>query len=188
LNIPTTLRAGDTIEWDETVSDYPAGNNYTLAIDLRSKDKAPITITATANGNDYAISVAPATSATWPAGNYFYQAYVYKSSNNTISEKYTLQNGQIKILPNLTGVDSQADLRSIAEKNLDMIEARLSGDTSPDVMSYSIAGRSLSKRSWDELMSMRAYWKEEVRVEQEAESTAAGTDNPRRVGVRFNRV
>jgi hypothetical protein len=69
-----------------------------------------------------------------------------------------------------------------------MIEARLAGDTSPDVMSYSIAGRSLSKRSWDELISMRNYWKEEVLTEREAESIASGENNPRRVGVRFNRV
>jgi hypothetical protein len=70
-----------------------------------------------------------------------------------------------------------------------MITAALSGDTSPHVMSYAIAGRSLSKFSRNELISERSYWKTEWDTERQANATAQGSDvNPRRVGVRFNRV
>ena len=69
-----------------------------------------------------------------------------------------------------------------------MIEARILGNTSPDVMSYSIAGRSLASRSWDELEQMRNYWRNECEKEKEKELTDKGIDNPKRVGIRFNRV
>ncbi len=107
--------------------------------------------------------------------------------NNVIGPGIGIQ-GQVTILPDITQATSQTDLRSSAKKNLDMIEARIAGDTSPDVMSYSIGGRSLSKRSFEELISMRSYWKTEYERELEAEGIARGEDNPRRIGVRFRRV
>lgn len=190
MNIPSTLRAGDTIEWDESLSDYLASAGWTLAFVLTKYGQSLITITGSADGDDYAISVLPATTRAWAAGIYSWQAYVYKASGtpSVITEKHTLESGQVTILPDITQATSTTDLRSTAKKNLDMIEARLSGDTSPDVMSYSIGGRSLSKRSMEDLIVMRSYWKTEYERELEAEGIARGEDNPRRIGVRFRKI
>lgn len=186
MNIPATLRAGDTIAWTESLADYPASEGWILAIALRAKDKAPINISTTASGNDFAVSILIAASEKYAPGVYFYQAFIVKPVSPT--EKYTVETGQIEILPNISAGTSQSDFRSIAKKNLDMLDARLSGDTSPDVMSYSIGGRSLSKRSWDELQAMRGYWKSEYEAESAKDLTDKGIRDPRHVGIRFERV
>ncbi len=188
MNIPSTLRAGDTTEWTESTSDYPATDGWTLRFSLRAKDKPLIDITASADGADYAVAVTYAASKGWVAGDYYYQAFVYKQTDGVTTDRHTIQRGQIEILPNLADASSQDDFRSTAQKNLDALEARLSGNTSPDVMSYSIAGRSLSSRSWDELERMRDYWKSECEKESETEITETGARDPSHVGIRFNRI
>jgi hypothetical protein len=192
MNIPSTLRAGDTIEWDETVSDYPATDDWTLAFVLTKYGASLITITASSSGADYAISVLPAVSRLWAAGTYSWQAYVYKDDGATptpaITEKYTLESGQVEILPDITQATSTSDLRSHAKKTLEAIEALLEGKATADVLSYSIGGRSLSKMSPEELIKWRSFYKTEYERELEAEGIARGLDSPRRVGVRFRRV
>lgn len=189
LNIPATLRAGDTIEWDESVSDYPASDGWTLAFVLTKYGQSLITIAAVADGDNYAITITAAISAAWTSGIYSWQAYVYKEAGSpvAITEKYTLESGQVQILPNITQATSTTDLRSHAKKVLDAIEALLEGKATADVMSYSIAGRSISKMNPEELIKWRSFYKTEYQRELEAEGIARGEDNPRRIGVRFVR-
>jgi hypothetical protein len=189
LNIPATLRAGDTITWDESLPDYPASGGWTLAFVLTKYGQSLITITAAADGDDYTITITAATSVSWVSGIYSWQAYVYKEAGDplAITEKYTLESGQVQILPDITLATSATDLRSHAKKVLDAIEALLEGKATADVMSYSIAGRSLSKMNPEELIKWRSFYKTEYQRELEAEGIARGEDNPRRIGVRFRR-
>lgn len=117
-------------------------------------------------------------------------AYVYKTTGDpaVISEKHTLENGQVEILPDLTQAISTTDLRSHAKKVLEAIESLLEGKPAYDVASYSIAGRSVSKMSPEELIKWRSFYKTEYERELEAEAIARGEDNPRRIGVRFNKI
>ena len=118
-------------------------------------------------------------------------AYVYKSGGTPvlITEKYTLENGQITILPDITQAILTTDLRSVAKKTLDEIETVIQAKAaSGDISGYSIAGRSASKYSWEEIIKMRSHFLEEYRRECEAEDIARGLDSPRRVGVRLRRV
>lgn len=64
----------------------------------------------------------------------------------------------------------------------------MEGKSTADVLSYSIGGRSISKMSPEELIKWRSFYKTEYQRELEAEGIARGEDNPRRIGVRFNRV
>jgi hypothetical protein len=187
MNVPGTINAGDKVAWTETLSDYPA-TSYTLAIDLRSKDRPPITITAAASETDYLITVLPAITNLWKSGIYQWQAYIYTGTPPTFTNKITIERGTIEILPNLTIFSASDDARSTAKLNLDMIEAVLSGDTSPNIMSYSIAGRSLSKWGRKELREERDYWIMEYQKELDGEKIAQGIDSPKRIGIRFNRL
>ena len=187
MNIPPTLRAGDTITWDEIVSDYPATDGWTLVFVLIKYGQSLIKIEATADGNDYAVSVLPAASRLWFPGNYSWMAYVKKEAGGEITEKYTLQSGQVTILPDITQATSATDTRSHAKKILDAIESLLEGKAGSDVSSYSIGGRSITKMSPDELIKWRSFYKTEYERELEAEGIARGEDSPRRIGVRFNR-
>lgn len=188
LNIPSTFRAGDTLSWTESISDYPASAGWTLAFVLTKYGQSLITITASTSGDDYAISVLPATSRPWIPGIYSWQAYVYKESGDLITEKYTLEFGQVTILPDITQAILTTDIRSHAKKVLDAIELLLEGKSTADVLSYSIGGRSLSKMSPEELIKWRSFYKTEYERELEAEAIAQGLDNPRRIGIRFKKI
>lgn len=188
MDIPATLRAGDTYSWTESNSDYPASSSWKLAIVLQAKDRPLTTITASANGTDHNISIPVGTSKDYAPGTYLYQAYFYKETDGTITEKHTVETGQIVILPNLTSATSEADFRSHAKKSLDAIEALLEGKTTGDVLSYSIAGRSISKMSPTELTSWRDYYLSEYQEELDEESIDRGGESSSPVKIGFNRV
>lgn len=186
MNVPTTINAGDKVTWTETLSDYPA-TTYTLAFDLRSKDKTPITITATASGSDYAISVLPAVTKLWKSGLYDWQAYVYVGTPPDYTEKYTIWRGKLEIKPNLTLFSSSDDARSHVKRVLDSLEAVIEGKATADNLSYSIAGRSISKMSPTEILQWRDLYRAEYQRELDGEKIAQGIDSPRRIGIRFQR-
>jgi hypothetical protein len=187
MNIPSTVHAGDTISWNESLADYPA-SSYNLAFDLRSYDCPPITITASANGNDHAISCNAATTKGWKAGIYAWQAYAYTGSPPDFTTKVTLQRGTIEIRPDLTGFSATGDPRSHVKKVLDALEAVIEGKATSDQLSYSIAGRSISKMSPTEILQWRDLYKTEYQREMDAEKISQGIESPRRIGVRFRRV
>jgi hypothetical protein len=188
MNIPASLRAGDTYSWTETFADYPASEGYILEIILHARDKAPIVITAAASGDDYAVAISAATSKAYPPGTYHYQAYICTKTDSVITAKYTQQTGQITIHPDLTSSDSQADFRSHAKKVLDAIEALIEGKATADVLSYSIAGRSIAKMSPEELIKWRDFYKHEYELEKQAEDLQKGLDVPNKIGIRFRRI
>ncbi len=189
MNIPSTLRAGDTIEWNESISDYPATDGWTLAFLLYAYGKTPITITASADGADYTISIPASTTRSWVAGTYSYQAYVYDMSGTTsIVEKYTVYDGSVIILPDLTQSLSTTDNRSHVKKVLDALEAVIEGKATSDALSYSIGGRSISKMTPEELIKWRSFYLTEYQRELDGEAIRRGEDSPRRIGVRFRRI
>jgi hypothetical protein len=70
-----------------------------------------------------------------------------------------VDSGRTSITQNLA--DTNADLRSHAKKVLDNIQAVIEGRATIDQSSMSIAGRSLSRMSVDELMTFRDRYKAE---------------------------
>ena len=63
---PLTIRAGDTIEWTKSIDDYKASDGWTLSYSFRGTG-GTIDITSSADGDDHAISIAPATSTAYTA-------------------------------------------------------------------------------------------------------------------------
>ena len=64
---------------------------------------------------------------------------------------------------------SSADPRSDAHKNLELIEDILYNRIQGDVSSYSIAGRSLSRMSPEELIELRDFYARQVLTEKRNE-------------------
>jgi hypothetical protein len=71
---------------------------------------------------------------------------------------------------------------------LDALEAVIEGKATSDQLSYSIAGRSISKMSPAEILQWRDLYKTEYQREMDAEKISQGIESPRRIGVRFRRV
>lgn len=80
---------------------------------------------------------------------------------------------------------NQADPRIHAEIMIDKIESILEGKADSDVSSYSIAGRSLNKLSFDELMTARDRYKGELVRHENKELVKRGKSNGSTIKVRF---
>ena len=77
------------------------------------------------------------------------------------------------------------DNRSHVKKVLDALEATLENKASQDQLSYSIAGRSLSRLSPTELIQWRDRYREEYNREVQAERIAQGLGNSNKIRVRM---
>lgn len=172
---PAELRAGDTAKWTRTLADYPASAGWTLSYTAVGSTAA-YSFSASASGDDHAITVAAATTAAWTAGTYQLTEYAEKSG-----ERYTLCTTTLRVLTDLAAVGAGgADVRSHARKVLDLIEAWLESKA-PVAASYEIAGKKLSQYPLADLLALRDKYRAEVRAEERA---AAGF-GPARILTRF---
>lgn len=174
---PLTVTRGDTITWTRQLESYPANQAWILKYFLRGP--AQIDITATASGADHLVNVTAATSATYVAGKYSWQARVEKGA-----EKYTVDTGALEILPDLSSVATTYDGRSVSRKMLDAVEAVLQNKASNDVLEYEIEGRKLRRYDFADLVALRDRLKAEVVAEERAAKIEAGLGNGFRIYTR----
>ena len=178
-NVPTVWNAGDTIKWDVSVPDYLASDGWTLTYELKSTSSNLSTITASADGDDYTVTIAAATSADYTPADYHYQAFVTKSG-----ERYTVDSGRVTILKDFQDSGNYDD-RSHPEVVLDAIEAVLESRATKDQENYSIAGRSLARTPIEDLLTLRDRYKSEVIQAQRADQIARGLSSSAKIRTRF---
>ena len=180
---PGKIIAGDTLIWrrSDLNSDY-ANSTHTLSYKARLEGTGAtvITITASASGDDYLVSVAAGTTASYATGVYRWQAYITRTSD---SARVTIDSGTFEVLANRSA--STADPRSHAKTVLDKIESVLSGRADGDVASYSINGRSLTKLPIADLMMWRDRYRAEYLREVRAERRNNGQGTGSTVLARF---
>jgi len=162
---PDVLVVGDRWTWrrPDLVPDYPTADyalTYEFHEDSGGGGSHKFAITATETTDDYIVEIASATTATYATGDFHWYAFITRTSD---SERIAIDDGYAKI--ELNFADTNADHRSHAKKVLDAIEAVLENRASQDQMSYSIAGRSLSRMSIDDLMNFRNRYKAEYNKE-----------------------
>ena len=166
---PAELRAGDTWAWRrEDLGEYPA-SSWTLTYAFRNAT-AYFDVTATADGDAFAVSVAKATTAAKTAGSYDWTAFV---SDGT--ERHEIGRGVLEILPDM-GTAAARDGRSWARTMLDYVEAALltkaSGDQL-DVVRAQLAERNL-QFDIPGLIALRDRLRAEVRSEESADRLRRG--------------
>lgn len=175
---PEKVTAGDVWTWKKSLTDYLPSENWTLTYAL-VKDGTLIEITASDDSDIHLVEIAAATTAGYSAGIYHYQAYV---TNSSTSERYQIGTGTIEVLPNFATQSLGYDNRTHVKKTLDALEAVILGKASKDQLSYSIAGRSLSRMSPQELID----WRNQYRAEYYAEERKAGRKQRSIIRVKFN--
>lgn len=158
---PSTLVLGDYWAWkrDDLADTYPIGSyalTYEFHEDSGGGGSHKFTLTATEANDTYYIEAASSSTTSYTVGDYIWEAYITKTAD---SNRVMVDSGRTTITQNLA--DTNADLRSHAKKVLDSIEAVIEGRASIDQSSMSIAGRSLSRMSVDELMTFRDRYKAE---------------------------
>ena len=180
---PTQLYVGDRWMWKRTDlgTDYPTAS-YSLSYVLRplSNGGSHIDITAAEDGNDYIVEVASATTAGYTYLDYRWYAFITRTSD---SQRLEIGSGTVTVYPNR--VSSNDDPRTHAEQMVDKIELVLNNRADADVLSYSIAGRSLSKMSPDELVKWRDYYLAERAKERRSEAIKLGKGVNSKILVRF---
>lgn len=158
---PNTLVLGDFWAWkrDDLAEIYPVGS-YSLTFefhnDLGGGGIHKFTLTAVEANSTYYIEAASSSTTGYSVGDYIWEAYITKTSD---SNRIMVDSGRTSITENLA--NTNADLRSHAKKVVDAIEAVIENRASMDQSSMSIAGRSLSRMSIDELMTFRDRYKAE---------------------------
>jgi hypothetical protein len=182
---PDLLVVGDRWMWrrPDLVADYPTADyalTYEFHEDSGGGGSHKFTITATETSTDYIVEIASATTASYTAGEYNWYAFITRSSD---SQRIAVDEGHTKI--ELNFANTNADNRSHAKKVLDAIQAVLENRASQDQMSYSIAGRSLSRMSIDDLMRFRDRYRAEYNKEIKQKRIKNKQDTGNTIKARF---
>jgi hypothetical protein len=191
VTFPSTIRAGDYVQWRIPASQDVFGNSisspdWSVIYYLRT-NTAPVgaTINSSAFNDGFQFTIASNVTATFTAGDWFYQAVANKSGN----EKQTIYTGSFEVLKSLeySGVANNYDGRSQVEKDLETIQTAIRTIISGGVVQeYKIGTRSAKKYELKELLMLESRYKAELVREKQAEMIANGLGNPRATFVRFN--
>lgn len=179
---PTEIVAGDFVQWKVTnlVADYPTAL-YALTYTARiSGARDEFQILGTGHTTHYLLTASSATTGSYAKGTYQWQQEITRISD---SARLVLRRGTFKVVSDLDVAGS--DIRSHAEIMIDKIESVLNGKADTDVSSYSIAGRSLTKMSFNELLEARDYYRSEFARETASANAKAGIKGNTTIRVRF---
>lgn len=181
---PRQVVVGDFIQWKKALitQDYPtATHSAEYVARITGGGSNEIKLPATEVDGYYLFTVESATSADFEVGRYHWQLEITQTSSGN---RIVVERGEFEAIPDLDV--NQSDPRTHADIMLAKIETILEGKADSDVGSYSIAGRSLTKMSFDELMVARDRYKREVIQHQREELIKRGKASANTVKVRFS--
>lgn len=159
---PLQIVVGDFLQWKKTqiASDYPtATHSAEYVARITGGGASEIKLPAIERDTYYLFQVDSATSALFTAGFYHWQLEVTETASGN---RIVVERGEFEAIQDLD--INGADPRPHAEIMLDKIESLLEGRADGDVSTYSIAGRSITKMSPEELLQWRDYYRREVAV------------------------
>lgn len=186
INFPTTepieLQLGDFWAWKrvDLSTDYPT-DAYSLSYEFNLNEGATasnFTLNASEANDEYIISTSSTTSYT--KGTYNWIAYITKTAG---SARIKIGEGFTEIQENYA--TTTASVRSHAKIVLDAVEAVIENRATMDQSSMSIAGRSLSRMSIDELMTFRDRYKTEYLKEVKIARIKNGKGSGNTIKVKF---
>ena len=181
---PLKFHAGETVKWKRTdLSDFPA-STYTLYYTL-VKDGTRITFNSSQDGSteNHAVTLAHATTAAYTVGVYSWSVEARSSS-----EVYVVDKGVMEILTDYAEQSSGSDERSVAKKMVDAYESLFANQITNQTieqLSYSIAGRSISKLSAEQIRMEYLRWKRIYDSELDNERINNGLGTRKRILTRF---
>lgn len=192
MNIPSTIRQGDTIVWvdDPSVDVFGAAitsSTHTLVYYIRfNRNNHGATVTGVTNGSGWRFTISSATSGGFHEDDTGYWQAVATALVG--GDKTTLGSGTFEVDPSLAYVGTPAaiDGRSQAQKDLEAVQAAIRAlMTGGAVQEYRIGMRSLKRYDLADLLALESKLKGDVVREQKAQMIANGMGNPHNVFVRF---
>ncbi len=189
--VPDLIYAGDTVIFDvpsftNSIGTVIDSGTYTLKWYARTNTASEgTTITGTAEGDGWRITVPASTTTDFDAGLWTWQAVATEDTNNT---QYTAGRGQFTVQSSAvySGTPGAFDDRSRAEIDLEKVDPAIRTLASGGmVQEYSIGGRSLRRYKMTELLELRSTLQNEVAMERRREKIRQGLGNPGLAKVRF---
>jgi hypothetical protein len=182
---PSQVVVGDFIQWkrSDLVADYPPSlytATYIARVTAGGNTEIELVGTNYNSGEAYLFTVDSDTSESFVAGYYHWQLEILQVSSDN---RVVVDLGAFDVVVDLDA--GGADPRTHSEKMLTKIETLLEGKADADVASYSIAGRSLTKMTPDELIKWRDYYRMEVLRLRQKSDIKLGRRSPATVKVRF---
>lgn len=173
--MPATATAGLNFAATVDATAYPAPD-WVLSLHMRGPKS--VDVTADSSGTVHSFAVAASVTSVWDAGNYW---YTLRATNGT--DTVELENGTIRVLPDLLAEAEGYDGRTQAQIALDAIEAVLGKRATIDQERYRINNRELYRTSISDLLKLRSFYVEQVRREN---GCATGRSRfGRQIAVRF---
>ncbi len=179
---PAKLRAGETLQFTRTLSDYPASSGWIINYSFRSVAATAIDFSSVASGKDHSIIVPFATTATWLPGCY---AGVGIVTDGTTSK--AIFSGNLEILPNLSSLPSGTDTRTPNRIALDNVRAVLAGRANSTILKSEVEGTTLERISHADLILLESHLAVKVRNEEIDELLAQGKPTGRTIYTQFTR-
>ena len=182
---PLEFYSGETVKWKRTdLSDYQAPT-WTLYYTLQ-KTGTRIQFNSSQDGStaSHLISLTPATTAGYTVGLYH---WVVEARDGT--DVYVVDEGYLEIKTDFAEQSSGYDDRSVAKKMVDANESLFSNqitNSTLEQLSYSIAGRSISKMSASEIRTEYLRWKRLYQQEEDELRIANGLGTRKRILTRFS--
>ena len=182
---PLEFYSGETVKWKRTdLSNYPAPT-WTLYYTLQ-KTGTRIQFNSSQDGStaSHLISLTPATTAGYTVGLYH---WVVEARDGT--DVYVVDEGYLEIKTDFAEQSSGYDDRSVAKKMVDAYESLFSNqitNSTLEQLSYSIAGRSISKMSASEIRTEYLRWKRLYQQEEDELRIANGLGTRKRILTRFS--
>jgi len=180
---PTEIVVGDFIQWkrSDLVGDYPpADYSAEYVARITGGGSSEIKIPATENASYYLFTADSSTSASFSTGLYHWQLEITQTSSGN---RIVVDIGDFEAIPDMD--NNQADPRIHAEIMVAKIQSLLEGKADSDVASYSIAGRSLTKLGFSDLVEARDYYRREVVKHKNDSLTKRGKKSGSTIKVRF---
>ena len=180
---PLEIVVGDFLQWkrSDLVADYPpAEYSAEYVARITGGGNNEIKLTGTDTPNYYLFTVSSADSSDFLAGYYHWQLEITQTATGN---RLVVDQGDFTALPDLD--DNQADPRIHAEIMITKIETILEGKADSDVSNYSIAGRSLTKMTFEELLEARDRYKREFVKHENNERAKRGRATSATIKVRF---
>lgn len=174
--IPTTypdrFRAGDSVKWTESNSDFPP-SEWDLTYELRGL--ADISIEANVDGAAHVFALTPGETALFTPGVYHFAAIATKGEPETEDyERQTIRTGHITVLPDPAAAGAGVEALTHEERVLKALLAAYEGNADADISAYTIAGVSVTKMSRERLSQEIDRYRALVRKQKRARRKARG--------------
>ena len=189
-DLPSIIVAGTTNEWvDEAttagINKTISSPDWTLEYYLRTNTASEghtVTGTQYANSTGWQFTISATDSAGFAAGNWFWVARAFKSS-----DVFEIGSGELEVKQSLqySGTPTAIDNRTQTEKDLDAVTACIRALIEDKAQEYSIGNRTFKRINIAELRAREAELKSRVASEKRYSYISQGLGDPKNLYVRF---